>query len=521
MGNAELGDRFAVDVQLPINSTEQMMLIAKQPGAVAGTWVYTLWRRINASNNANFATTGPNPNLYTVCGANQVLSDPISGYEIYWNFLADPHGMNQTGQTIPPVPTSAYGHQFVSHGNFGLYGAAPSDTRCAPGEGDCYSTLLANGQPFEQVLQSPQATAVQIINAPFAQGTSDGGIYQSHPTGGGVAAPPDRFNFMFDGRPLYGSNSSGLGGNAPATLVAGQLYKFPKSSMNGIDLPYRKIYPTAAFSGQLPLVDISSPATGDVLGTGMADAYKYCVAAAANECRQGSAIGDVYVNAPYVRYPYCVIAAQNSNLYDEYDLCISSSFAIRDAVTQIDMSTTDSEGHATRVLTKFRRARTLNVFDNPYVLPNGQWMMFEGHFAGDASLNKVFFLGKIPPPAPKDSYNRTDFIPISITLPALSGATQAFVRYGYAENGPAGSLFCTSRKESCVVGAVTSNTAVDHTNPFYFEQTEAASWNPVACTGGCTITLPGIPQRALYYQFVYRNASGTVYTAPVSVTAVP
>ncbi len=117
--------------------------------------------------------------------------------------------------------------------------------------------------------------------------------------------------------------------------------------MSGIDLPFRKTYPTSAFTGQLPLLDINAVRQRVTsLGTGAADSYKYCVAAAVNECRQGSAVGDVYVNAPYIRYPYCLTAAQNGNLYDEYDICISGSLAIRDAITQTDMRYTDNEGHA-------------------------------------------------------------------------------------------------------------------------------------------------------------------------------
>jgi hypothetical protein len=522
MGNAQVGDRFATDVQLPINATEQMMLIAKTPGSVAGTWVYTLWRKINVGNGATFATTGPNPNLFTVCGANQVLSDQPSSNAFYWNFLADPHGMNTTGQTIPPNPTSANGHQFFAHGNFGGDSVPSGENRCVGFPWNCYQTVLLNGRDFVDVLESPMATGVQVLNPGFGQGSADSSDMQSHPTGGGVSAPADRFNFMFDGRPYYGGYNAGLGGNSPGTLVSGQLYKFPASSMAAIDLPFRKTYPTSAFTGQLPLVDISSPATGNVLGTGTQDSYKYCVAAAVNECRQGSAVGDVYVNAPYVRYPYCVIEPQNGNLYDEYDICISGSLAIRDAITQVNMQITDNEGHATRVLTKYRRARVLNIFDTPYVLPNGQWLVFEAHFAGDASLNKVYFLGKIPPPAPEDSYNRTDFIPISVNLPALNGASQAFVRFGYAENGASTSLFCTSRQESCVVGTQTASTPVDHVNPFFLEQTEAGNWNAAACSAGCTITVPGIPQRMMYYQFVYKNSSGgIVFTSPVSATVVP
>ena len=520
MGNAMLGDRFATQVQLPINSTEQMMLIAKQPGSLPGTFIYTLWRKINVANGASYATTGPNPNLYTVCAGNQVLSNQPANNSFFWNFLADPHGMNATGHTIPPNPTSTLGHWFFSHGNYGGDGAINTETRCVGYVGNCYSTILLNGSSFDAALEAPRATAVQVINAPFGAGSADGSDMQSHPTGAGTSAPPDRLPFLFDGRPYYGGYSSGLGGSSPATLISGQLYRFPKASMAYIDLPYRKTYPTAAFTGQLPLVDISSPATGDILGTGPADAYKYCVAAAANECRQGSAVGDVYVNAPYVRYPFCFIAAQNLNLPDEYDLCISGAFAVRDSITQTDMRKTDNEGNATRILTKFRRARVLNIFDTPYVLPNGQWMIFEAQFPGDASVNKAYLLGKIPPPAPKDSYNRTDFLPMSISLPALNGATQAFVRFGYAENG-SGGLFCTSRKESCVIGTQTATTAVDHANPFFFEQTESATWQAMPCTSGCTMTVPGLSQRILYYQFVYKNGSGVVYTAPIAATVVP
>jgi hypothetical protein len=72
-----------------------------------------------------------------------------------------------------------------------------------------------------------------------------------------------------------------------------------------------------------------------------------------------------------------------------------------------------------------------------------------------------------------------------------------------------------------VVGASAASTPVDPVNPFFLEQTEAATWNPANCASGCTITVPGIPQRALYYQFVYKNSAGIVYTSPVSATIVP
>jgi hypothetical protein len=521
VGIAQVGDRFATQSVLPIAQVEEMTLIKKVPGAVAGTWVYTLWRLVNSAN-AHYATTGANPPLYTICAANQVLAVEPASSAWFWDFIDDPHGMNTTGNTIPPNPTSSLAHLFLSHGNVGYDAVNNLETRCASSY--CYSTVTLGNRPFVQAVESPAATGVQMLNPTFAIGSYDATSLQSHPTDGGVSAPADRFSYMFDGRPYYGGYSSGsvqYSGSNPAALVAGQLYKFPQTSMPNLDLPFRKIYPTTAFSGQVPLADISSPATGNVIGTGTSDSYKYCVAAAVNECRQGSAVGDVYVNAPYVRYPYCYIASQNGNLTDEYDICIAGSPSVRDAITQTDMTAIDNEGRAQRILTKYRRARVINVFDTPYVVPNGQWMIFEGHFVGDASLNKSYFVGKIPPPDPSDSYNRLDFIPISISLPAVSGATQAFVRFGYAEFGASTSLFCTTRQESCVIGSPTSAKPVNSGNPFFFEKTEAGSWSAAACSSGCTINLPGIPQRVMYYQFVYMNGSTVVYTSPVSTTMVP
>ncbi len=82
-------------------------------------------------------------------------------------------------------------------------------------------------------------------------------------------------------------------------------------------------------------------------------------------------------------------------------------------------------------------------------------------------------------------------------------------------------MFCTSRKENCVVAAPTSGGPVDHANPFFLETTESASWQAATCTSGCTIIVPGIPQRMMYYQFVYKNGSRIVYSSPVSATVVP
>ncbi len=522
IGNSAVGDYFSLAAD---GSGELMRLIVKTPGSVSGTWVYVLQRDITrlAANHV-YAISSANPNLYAVCGANQFPLNTDAGGTWYWNFLADPHGMNSTGLTIPGDPNEVNNHYFWLHGNGGFASATTNDPRCSVAFYFCYSTRLVGTRSFQQTLTATPTTGVQTQNPAFGSGAADFSNTQSHPTGGGERASADRFNYMFDGRPYrggYSSGSAGGSGSNPATVIGGQLYKFPASAMVNIDVPFRKVYPTAAFSGQAPLVDISSPATGNIIGITGSDSYKYCVAAVANECRQGSSIGDVFVNAPNVRYPYCFQAAQNLNLSEDYDLCIGGSPMVRDAVMQIDMSRVDNEGRFQRVLTKFSRPRVLSVFYTPYVLPNGQWMVFEAQLAGDGNTNKSLLVAKIPPPSPADTYNRGNFIPISLQMPAIPGANQAYVRFGYAESGPWNSLFCTSRAEICVSGSQSSPTPVDPKNPFYFEQTEAGKWSGMACTTGCTLVIPSIPQRVLYYQYVYTNGPVIVYTSPVTSTVVP
>jgi hypothetical protein len=90
------------------------------------------------------------------------------------------------------------------------------------------------------------------------------------------------------------------------------------------------------------------------------------------------------------------------------------------------------------------------------------------------------------------------------------------VEFGYAENGDPGSFNCTSRRESCVAvsGAVNSST------PFFYEQTETYSGAP--CASGCTVAIPALSQRILYYRWKYRDAFGNaIATSEIRAAATP
>jgi hypothetical protein len=88
--------------------------------------------------------------------------------------------------------------------------------------------------------------------------------------------------------------------------------------------------------------------------------------------------------------------------------------------------------------------------------------------------------------------------------------TNAIVEFGYQEfNGN-----CTTRKEACI-----ASTPAIGTVPFYF-----AGENPpgAACASTCSIVIPAVSRRVLYYTVKYRDAANKIVaTAPVEVLATP
>jgi hypothetical protein len=132
-------------------------------------------------------------------------------------------------------------------------------------------------------------------------------------------------------------------------------------------------------------------------------------------------------------------------------------------------------------------------------------------------------LGKMPPYPAEDTVVRNSFegLPVKLAPPPGLGVDNAVVQFGYAENGPAGGFFCTSRREKCLATAA----AVGPT-PFQFPSDGAggveAGVAGLACASGCTVAVPAIPQRMLYYQVKYRNSQNqTIATGQIEVVAVP
>jgi hypothetical protein len=132
-------------------------------------------------------------------------------------------------------------------------------------------------------------------------------------------------------------------------------------------------------------------------------------------------------------------------------------------------------------------------------------------------------LGKLPPFPPTDSVVRSTFQPLAVNLTPPTGlaVSNAIVQFGYTENGSPGQFYCTSRQEKCLATA-----AAVPVVPFQFASEGAggveAGVSGVPCTNGCSVAIPAISQRILYYQVKYRDASNnTVATSQIQTVAVP
>lgn len=489
IGNVAVGDYFL------LSNSEIMRLIAiGGPGN-------TKWTFQRAYNNI-LSSSSANPQLVTACNTNPEPSNVNGSGEWYWNYTSDPHATDANTSTVVDDANGVNAHFFIEGG--AMVNSYTLDPRCGAPSLVCYQDRLFSSVP--QLVGEGPAT-VQTTNPAFngVTPTAFGNWTQSHPAGPGWAPSSQNATFFYDGRPFNGGPLSGSGtanGSTPATLVSGTLWKFPAASVPAM---HRKLQATLALSGYKTLLDVSSPAQGNTITGNASDNYKYCIANAPNECVSGSATGDVYVNAPFVKYPYCYFPGQATSLENEFDLCIGDNGMIYDSMTQMNGGVLDPTGTNERVLTRgLARARIADVFWHPHAIANSNWIYFKTSYADD--VGDMILAAQVPRPI-TDGVNRLQFEPLVETVTsAPSGAATAYVEFGYGENGAPANLYCTSRAEVCAA----AGSGINLSNPFFFEQTEGSKIAPVACSASCSVTLPVLPQHVVYYRWVFLNSGGAV-----------
>jgi hypothetical protein len=331
---------------------------------------------------------------------------------------------------------------------------------------------------------------------------------EGYPSVHQLTAPPSEQQWMLNFRhmnPNFGSGPEVPSdvGSVAYTLVSGTQGVFKFTSVSG-GVNYKSV-PLIAYAGYHLLQDVSSPLTGNVITD--STAWQFCVVWKAGECRTGSNAGEVYASVP----SGSVRQSQNcvSNWYDDNYPCVFTPPASAAFGIQQDISRNDPNGNYWRRITMGLSGPGRQFQFASFIPdPTGAWAFMEG-FWPDGARNDLL-IAKLPPwPNPKDvTTNRSNFIQQSVTVAASANLPGARIRFGYGENGPPASFFCTARQEACVTGGA----------PYSF-QSENPQWQ--SCAGGCTIQVPAIPGRVLFYAVDRQDGNGNTVPGQTQVQVVP
>jgi hypothetical protein len=389
----------------------------------------------------------------------------------------------------------------------------------------------------------------------------------SHPNPAG-ANDPNNGGYAFDNTPVQG------GGQDPSfTLVTGQLYEATPCLSSTCGLPttgsetngdniyfdygcipctapiFRKVLATGASCGSHPLIDLSGPSstiTPDTTGP-----YTYCIARTAGECGctssvggctgvPTSSVGDVYVNCPGVLHTYCsgVATIGGTPLGVGNDICVGNIGVSGDAIRQFALAPaggSDAPGAYTRnVATSTSWLRMVTGFENNRLLPGNSldsppWVLYRQEFL--SYQRQDMWMAQLPSYPETDSYNRGEFIQETLSVPAHAGANNAVVEFGYQEYGvPTGYtkpefMNCTTRNDPCWANAasIVSPPYSNTSPPFYYKSEFFITGGPslLSCSGGCTIAIPAVSQRTLFYRVRYYNGNTHVANGATGVVEVP
>jgi len=373
-----------------------------------------------------------------------------------------------------------------------------------------YATLVAGGAsrigPIPDQFNLP-ANFNQNLNTTVFAGVKreSGADVESYPNLGQWTAPDADKQFAFDLRhlnPGYGSGPENPSGIWPQTYsrVQGTKQVYRIDNYGGV---FGKVFPYLGFAGRYLLKDISGPASS--IGDG--DTWKFCVAYQPGECRPGSNIDDAFVNVPRVDVSDgCIV-----NTYTLNSPCFTTPYGYGAWAVQYQYNRDDPDGKRYRRMTMgFTGPGRQYQFQNVHVTPEGRWgFLAPGWIDG---VRPSIMMVKIPPPPVDDQVDRSTYIPYRVDLQSDGVSSAARLRFGYADNGPIHLFFCTSRQEACLTDAQIA--------PFAFEQADTLTGAP--CSSGCTLYIPALPGRVVYYRIERLDDGGKVTSAgPLQVYVAP
>lgn len=422
--------------------------------------------------------------LASTCGAvspkaEEVVTGSALGYQ--WHYLLDPLA---TG-----LDTTTFVTPFVNHAwHRGIYRGSYA-----------YNVQIVDPTSPESMRQFQPTTELPLPSQ-FAGKVAPcfGNGCERHPSASQNTRLADS-SFFADVNPLLFIAS----GRNAATPVSGHLYRF--QGMFSVD---PKHLPTVAFTATYPLRNISAP--GAQLTGQSEDHGKFCVATVAGECHPSSTAGQVFFNlANFDRSMSFCRETQFEVL--QGDICIGNLNGVAAATTQWLLPTEKVQQSfrqmevgrvVRRLFQRYREAATENVKIDP---------------TGRYYLLRTSAVLKLPAMPAGDSIRRSTFVPMAFSVTPPQGTDNIVVEFGY----DAGFRCSENRAEACIASKAT----LDEANPYTYPSERSggeADIAGVSCSSSCSVTVPALSNRILYWRVKYRNASnGLLEAGPVQATATP
>ncbi|HTC33723.1 MAG TPA: hypothetical protein VK724_10145 [Bryobacteraceae bacterium] len=327
-----------------------------------------------------------------------------------------------------------------------------------------------------------------------------------------AALPPffvDYRHFNPSGGGAPEANGGDAFGTMSLTLVSGTSHTFHVAQDCCAAGPsdYKRLG-LAGFAGRYLARDLSNPVTGN---TGDLPSWSYCRAFNANECIQGSSVGNLYISLPMADLGSQCASSQ----FTQAIPCLYQPAPWSGQSIQFRIDLADFSGFTTR---KFGYVHghpgTAYVFSNCRPTADAQFMFCPGYWLDGVRTEWLAY--KIPSAFPVDNVNRTSFVPVTVTYSGVPFASNIRARFGYLENG-GDLLHCTAYAQDCST-EIPSASASD---PFSFTN-ETVTRQSCANGAACTITIPSLPNRVLYYVVERIDGSGNVVTTtPLQAVTVP
>lgn len=398
----------------------------------------------------------------------------------------------------PSSPTKTYTEFSRSFQGHAAYGRGPNGTVRYLGSGVATLASFSDLGKQPPIKLSPVNTRFNGIIAPI------GTYYQQYLNHSQSAASNENTIFSFDANAV--NPSVGIGGNdmgnaigpRPSSLfaqIAGDVWK-----LIAIDTVDYKNRPLLGWAGPKVLKDVSGPASN----IASAGDYSLCYAYRNGECRGDAVAGDVFTKVPNTfkhsgwQSGWCQTGMEFANIP-----CVLSGGPAAGYVRQFRSDGPDLIGSDQRLLTSVLRPYGTHFpFWAAVAHPAGKIALMSSAGTLEGIRHSIFLI-KLPPF--RDSMRKKNTLGgLTVRVGPRPGMTHARVRFGYNT-----SFQCTERSEACVTDASLV--------PFAFAQTDALT--PTGCASGCSITVPAIPGRLVYYRVEVFN--GTAWSNGDTLTAAP